>query len=57
MKQAANALHWCVAEMERRYKLMSALGYPESVGFNAKIRDAENGRASAQSSFPDAGDS
>jgi S-DNA-T family DNA segregation ATPase FtsK/SpoIIIE len=41
MKQAANALHWCVAEMERRYKLMSALGVRNLSGFNAKIRDAE----------------
>ena len=41
MNKAANALHWCVGEMERRYKLMSALGVRNLSGFNAKIRDAE----------------
>ncbi|MEM6640315.1 MAG: DNA translocase FtsK 4TM domain-containing protein [Pseudomonadota bacterium] len=40
MKEAANALRWCVAEMERRYKLMSALGVRNLGGFNRKIRDA-----------------
>jgi DNA segregation ATPase FtsK/SpoIIIE, S-DNA-T family len=40
MKQAANALRWCVAEMERRYQLMSALGVRNIGGFNRKIRDA-----------------
>ncbi len=41
MKQAANALNWCVAEMERRYKLMSKLGVRNLSGFNAKIIEAE----------------
>jgi len=41
MRQAANALNWCVAEMEKRYKLMSALGVRNLAGFNQKIRDAE----------------
>ena len=40
MRQAANALNWCVAEMERRYKLMSALGVRNMAGFNQKVRDA-----------------
>lgn len=40
MKKAANALRWCVAEMERRYRLMSALGVRNLAGFNKKIRDA-----------------
>jgi len=41
MKQAANALRWCVAEMERRYQLMAALGVRNLAGMNRKIRDAE----------------
>ena len=41
IKLAANALNWCVAEMERRYKLMSALGVRNLGGFNQKIREAE----------------
>jgi DNA segregation ATPase FtsK/SpoIIIE, S-DNA-T family len=40
MKEAANALRWCVAEMERRYKLMSAVGVRNLAGFNKKVRDA-----------------
>ena len=40
MRQAASALNWCVAEMERRYKLMSTLGVRNLEGFNKKIRDA-----------------
>ncbi len=40
MKQAANALRWCVAEMERRYQLMSAMGVRNLGGFNRKIKDA-----------------
>ena len=40
MKQAANALRWCVAEMERRYQLMAALGVRNIAGFNRKVRDA-----------------
>ncbi len=42
MKQAANALRWCVAEMERRYQLMAALGVRNLAGMNRKIRDAES---------------
>ncbi|MCD4504362.1 DNA translocase FtsK [Chromobacterium piscinae] len=41
MKQAANALNWCVGEMERRYKLMSKLGVRNLAGFNQKIKDAD----------------
>ena len=41
MKQAANALNWCVAEMERRYKLMSAQGVRNLAGFNHKVADAK----------------
>jgi len=41
MKQAANALHWCVTEMEKRYKLMSAMGVRNIADLNTKIRDAE----------------
>ena len=40
MKQAANALRWCVVEMERRYALMSALGVRNIAGFNRKVKDA-----------------
>ena len=40
MKEAANALRWCVAEMERRYKLMSMLGVRNMAGFNRKVADA-----------------
>jgi S-DNA-T family DNA segregation ATPase FtsK/SpoIIIE len=40
MKQAANALRWCVVEMERRYQLMSALGVRNIGGFNRKVKDA-----------------
>ncbi len=40
MKEAANALRWCVAEMERRYRLMSALGVRNIGGFNKKVSDA-----------------
>ncbi len=41
MKLAANALNWCVGEMERRYRLMSALGVRNLAGFNQKLRDAQ----------------
>jgi len=40
IKEAANALRWCVAEMERRYQLMSALGVRNLSGYNRKIREA-----------------
>jgi S-DNA-T family DNA segregation ATPase FtsK/SpoIIIE len=41
MKDAANGLRWCVAEMERRYKLMSALGVRNLAGYNKKVIDAK----------------
>jgi S-DNA-T family DNA segregation ATPase FtsK/SpoIIIE len=44
MRQAANALNWCVAEMERRYKVMSSLGVRNMAGFNQKIREAEKAK-------------
>lgn len=40
MKDAANALRWCVAEMERRYRLMAALGVRNLMGYNQKVTDA-----------------
>ncbi|MEP0202540.1 MAG: DNA translocase FtsK 4TM domain-containing protein [Halioglobus sp.] len=40
MKDAANGLRWCVAEMERRYKLMAALGVRNLAGYNRKVEDA-----------------
>ncbi len=42
MKEAANALRWCVAEMERRYKVMSAVGVRNLAGFNKKVKDADD---------------
>lgn len=42
MKEAQNALRWAVAEMERRYKLMSKMGVRNLAGYNQVIRDAEN---------------
>src|SRR6185437_6027518 len=39
MRQAAAALHWCVAEMDRRYKLMSAVGVRNLAGYNQKVRE------------------
>ena len=45
MKEAANALRWCVGEMERRYQLMAALGVRNIAGYNRKVRDAiDNGK-------------
>ncbi|ARU05892.1 cell division protein FtsK [Comamonas serinivorans] len=41
MKQAANGLNWCVAEMERRYKLMSKVGVRNLAGFNQKVDEAK----------------
>jgi S-DNA-T family DNA segregation ATPase FtsK/SpoIIIE len=40
MKEAGNALRWCVAEMERRYRLMATLGVRNIAGFNRKVREA-----------------
>ncbi len=45
MKEAANALRWSVAEMERRYKLMAAMGVRNLAGFNRKVKDAEEAGA------------
>ncbi len=41
MRQAASGLNWCVQEMERRYRLMSALGVRNIAGYNQKVREAE----------------
>jgi len=41
MKEAANSLRWCVAEMDRRYQLMAALGVRNIGGYNRKVREAE----------------
>jgi S-DNA-T family DNA segregation ATPase FtsK/SpoIIIE len=41
MKQAAAALNWCVGEMERRYKLLSAVGVRNLASYNQKVRDAK----------------
>ena len=40
MKEAANALRWCVAEMERRYRLMASLGVRNIAGYNKKVKEA-----------------
>jgi len=42
MKEAANGLRWCVAEMERRYKLMATVGVRNLAGFNKKVKDAQD---------------
>ena len=42
MKEAANALRWCVAEMERRYRLMASLGVRNISGYNRKVSDAQS---------------
>jgi S-DNA-T family DNA segregation ATPase FtsK/SpoIIIE len=44
MRQAQNALTWCTGEMDRRYKLMNALGVRNMAGFNQKVRDASKGK-------------
>jgi len=52
MKEAANALRWCVAEMDRRYKLMSMLGVRNLAGYNRKVKDAiEAGEPIADPTF------
>ena len=48
MNEAANALRWCVAEMERRYKLMAALGVRGIGGYNRKVREAADAGAPLQ---------
>ncbi|MGJ7460949.1 DNA translocase FtsK 4TM domain-containing protein [Halomonas sp. MA07-2] len=45
MKEAANGLRWCVAEMERRYKLMATMGVRNIAGFNAKLDEAKEAGA------------
>jgi S-DNA-T family DNA segregation ATPase FtsK/SpoIIIE len=57
MRQAGHALNWAVAEMERRYKLMSKLGVRNLAGYNAKIADAEKNEQKIPNPFsltPDA---
>ncbi|MEW6693977.1 MAG: DNA translocase FtsK 4TM domain-containing protein [Pseudomonadota bacterium] len=51
MKQAANGLNWCVAEMEKRYRLMSKLGVRNLAGYNAKIDEAAARGASIPNPF------
>jgi S-DNA-T family DNA segregation ATPase FtsK/SpoIIIE len=52
MNKAANALHWCVGEMEARYKVMSALGVRNLAGYNNKVRDAEKAGKHVPNPFP-----
>jgi S-DNA-T family DNA segregation ATPase FtsK/SpoIIIE len=53
MKEAANALRWCVAEMERRYPLMAALGVRNIAGYNKKVKDAiDRGEPIADPTMP-----
>jgi len=57
MRQAANALNWCVGEMEKRYRLMSKLGVRNMAGYNTKIREASEREAPIPNPFsltPDA---
>jgi len=42
MKEAARALHWCVGEMERRYRLMAALGVRNLAGYNKRVKDEKS---------------
>jgi len=51
MRQAANALNWCVSEMDRRYKLMNALGVRHMGGFNQKVRDAAKAKKPIMNPF------
>ncbi len=55
MKQAANALRWCTFEMDRRYKLMAALGVRNIAGYNRKIKDAEAAGAPVLDPFAEPG--
>jgi len=57
MRHAGHALNWCVAEMDRRYKLMSAVGVRNLAGFNTKVKDAKDKGAAIPHPFsltPDA---
>ena len=56
MNDAANALRWCVAEMERRYRLMAALGVRNVNGFNKKVREARQAGEPLRDPLFDAGD-
>jgi DNA segregation ATPase FtsK/SpoIIIE, S-DNA-T family len=51
MKQAAAALNWCIGEMERRYRLMSALGVRKLGGYNSKIREGEKADSPVKNPF------
>jgi S-DNA-T family DNA segregation ATPase FtsK/SpoIIIE len=51
MKEAANALRWCVVEMDRRYRLMAALGVRNLAGFNRKVADAKAAGAPLKDPF------
>ncbi len=51
MSKAANALNWCVGEMEKRYKLMSALGVRNLSGYNSKILDAQKAGSQVPNPF------
>src|SRR3546814_10526260 len=52
MKEAANGLRWCLAEMERRYKLMSAVGVRNLAGFTKTVKDAkESGQRMSEPRF------
>jgi len=51
MKEAANALRWCVGEMERRYKLMASQGVRNIAGFNRKVKDAAEAGTPIQDPF------
>ena len=57
MKDASNALRWCVGEMERRYKLMSALGVRNVKGFNEKLKMAADAGHPIHDPFWQEGDS
>ncbi|MBI4985336.1 MAG: DNA translocase FtsK 4TM domain-containing protein [Rhodocyclales bacterium] len=52
MNKAANALHWCVGEMERRYKLMSALGVRNLSGYNSKVNEGKKSGQPIANPFP-----
>ncbi|KAA0208919.1 MAG: DNA translocase FtsK [Proteobacteria bacterium] len=52
MKDAANALRWCVVEMDRRYRLMAALGVRNIAGYNRRIRSAQEKGESIPDPFP-----
>jgi DNA segregation ATPase FtsK/SpoIIIE, S-DNA-T family len=52
MRQAQNALAWCVSEMDRRYKLMNALAVRNMAGFNQKVREAEKAKAPILNPLP-----